>query len=405
MDANRTIEGTGLGMGITRNLIGLMNGELFVKSAPQKGSVFTVRLPQKSMGAGILGKEMAENLQNFQLMSINQVKRAQILIDPMPYGSVLIVDDVESNLYVAKGLLSPYRLSVDTAVSGFEAIKKIKAGNEYDIVFMDHMMPQMDGIEAMQELRALGYAGVVVVLTANALAGNDAMFMQKGFDGFLSKPIDMRQLNAVLNKFIRNRYPEKANTYTPETMTQAETSEIAPKLLQIFCHDAEKAAVTLRAAVASGDIKLFTTAVHAMKSALANIGESEASQTAFALENAGLKGDADFVAANADGFIERLEALVKNLSLEESADTGDADAMEDAAYLAEQLQIVKAACEDYDDAAAYAALDRLQEKPWKPATVAALDEIRNALFLHSDFDWAAKRGKDLLGGLHPLPDR
>ncbi|MCL2204421.1 MAG: response regulator [Defluviitaleaceae bacterium] len=126
--------------------------------------------------------------------------------EPMPYGRILIVDDVETNLYVAMGLLMPYKLKVETVNSGLGAIKKITDGNTYDIVFMDHMMPVMDGIEATQKIRELGYTGTIVALTANALVGNDEMFRENGFDSFIPKPIDVILLNKVLKKFVRDKH-------------------------------------------------------------------------------------------------------------------------------------------------------------------------------------------------------
>ncbi|MCL2009034.1 MAG: ATP-binding protein [Synergistaceae bacterium] len=200
--ANRTTEGAGLGMNITHNLLRLMKGEISVKSEPDMGTIFIVRLPQGTAGGGVLGRETAEQLQNFSTGGAKQIKRAQVVFEPMPYGRVLVVDDVESNLYVVKGLLSPYKLSVDTVMSGFAAIDKIKDGKEYDIVFMDHMMPQMDGVETTKIIRGLGYARPIVALTANALVGQSDMFLANGFDGFISKPIDVRELNAALKKFI-----------------------------------------------------------------------------------------------------------------------------------------------------------------------------------------------------------
>jgi len=94
-------------------------------------------------------------------------KKTQILRDPMPYGRVLVVDDMESNLYVAIGLMRPYGLRLDTALTGREAVDKIKSGEVYDVIFMDHMMPGMDGIEAAKLIRASGYDAPIVALTAN----------------------------------------------------------------------------------------------------------------------------------------------------------------------------------------------------------------------------------------------
>jgi Signal transduction histidine kinase len=250
MEVNRTTQGTGLGMNITRNLVYMMDGSISVKSAPGKGTEVTVKLPQRTEGSGaMIGRKMAETLQQFKMSSASQAEKAQINYDPMPYGSVLIVDDVETNLYVAKGLLSPYELSIETANSGFEAIDKIKGGSVYDIIFMDHMMPKMDGIEATKILREMGYKGTVIALTANALVGQAEMFMQNGFDGFISKPIDVRQLNAALNKMIRDKQPfevidtarrQKADRKIAQETPQPQLS--AAQVKEVFVRDAEMAA-------------------------------------------------------------------------------------------------------------------------------------------------------------------
>jgi len=103
-------------------------------------------------------------------------------------------------------LLSPYQLQIDIAESGAEAIALIKKGREYDIIFMDHMMPDMDGIETTQRLRALGYKQPIFALTANAAAWKRGAFLENGFDGYISKPVDIRQLNDSLNKYVRDKY-------------------------------------------------------------------------------------------------------------------------------------------------------------------------------------------------------
>jgi PAS domain S-box-containing protein len=205
MEANRVTEGTGLGMSITKHLLDLMDGSITVESEPGKGSTFTVHIPQGITDSGVLGEEVADNLKHFRFSSMAKMKTAQIVREPMPYGSVLIVDDVGTNLYVAKGLLAPYELDIDIAESGYETIEKIKAGKVYDIVFMDHMMPEMDGVETTKILREMGYKQPIVALTANAVMGQAEMFLLNGFDDFISKPIDIRELNAVLNKMIRDK--------------------------------------------------------------------------------------------------------------------------------------------------------------------------------------------------------
>jgi len=279
-------------------------------------------------------------------------------------------------------------------------------------------MPKMDGIETVKKLRKMGYSGAIVALTANALTGNEEMFARHGFDGFIPKPIDVRRLNMIVNKFVRDRHPEEsaqtaqiaavphevinAQEAAALQAAAAEADKTRAKLLQVFRRDAEKALAALRAATAAmhekadfdysadGDLKLFTTTVHAMKSALASVGETELSHRAAALEKAGFSGDTGFIAANTESFVAALESLIKKLSPAPTAAAEDANVTEDTAFLKEQMQIIKTACAKFDDTSAYAALDRLKEKSWKPQTVATLEKIRDTLFLHSDFDEAAE---------------
>jgi signal transduction histidine kinase/CheY-like chemotaxis protein len=204
---NRNISGTGLGMAITHNLVSLMNGKLSVESTPGRGTVITVRIPQGLAGSGSLGRENAENLKTFHFTAaVAQKKNKKIIRDPMPYGKVLVVDDMKSNLDVAVLLLAPYQLQIDIAESGAEAVNFIKNGKEYDIIFMDHMMPDMDGLETARQIRAFGYKQPIFALTANAVAGQQDIFLKNGFDGYIFKPIDIRRLNDYLNKYIRDKY-------------------------------------------------------------------------------------------------------------------------------------------------------------------------------------------------------
>jgi len=217
-----TVEGTGLGLAITQRLLNLMGGTMHVESEPGKGSLFVMKLPQKTVDYDVLGGELAENLKQFRLNYMTQKKIFKTVRDPMPYGSVLIVDDMETNLFVAKGLMKFYQLQIDTAVNGYEAIEKVKEGKVYDIIFMDHMMPGMDGIEATGNIRSLGYTSPIIALTANAVTGQADIFMQNGFDAFISKPIDRRQLNSILNKFVRDKQP-------PEVIEAARQQNAAAK--------------------------------------------------------------------------------------------------------------------------------------------------------------------------------
>jgi signal transduction histidine kinase len=202
---NPAIEGAGLGLAITKHLVTLMGGEITAESEPGEGSLFILKLPQIRTSNEVMGKELTDNLRRFHMNFDSYNKHQKIVRSPMPYGSVLIVDDMEPNLYVATRLMKLYSLSIETVVSGAAAIERIKAGKVYDIIFMDHMMPEMDGMETTKQLRELGYDHPIVALTANAIVGQADVFLQNGFDDFISKPIDIHQLDAVLNNYIRDR--------------------------------------------------------------------------------------------------------------------------------------------------------------------------------------------------------
>jgi len=401
-EANRATEGTGLGMSITRHLVRLMNGTISVESEPGKGSVFTVRLPQGNTGAVPLGKEMVESLQHFRLSGGSLMKKAQIVREYMPYGKVLIVDDVETNIYVSKGLMAPYGLLIDTAMSGFEAIDKVKAGNAYDIIFMDHMMPKMDGMEATKIIRGLGYMRSIVALTANAVAGQAEMFLANGFDDFLSKPIDIRQLNIMLNRLIRDKYPpeivesarrQKENHEKYSSVSRQQSSE-GIELAGVFVRDAEKAAITLEGISKNNfrrndDIQLYVTTIHAMKGALANIGESELSDMALKLERAGRDRNTGVMIAETPEFLNELRAVIEeNKISNEENNTVDGDSDESLAFLREKLTVIQAACAEYNKRNAKAALSVLKQKKWSHRTRKLLDDISGHL-LHGDFEDAA----------------
>ena len=396
--ANRSTEGTGLGMSITQNLIRMMNGEITVDSEPGKGSVFTVRLPQGVAGSGVLGKEMTDNLHQFRQSSRAQMKRVQITREPMPYGRVLIVDDVETNIFVATGLMAPYGLRVDSAGSGFEAIDKINDGNIYDIVFMDHMMPKMDGMEATKKIRNDGYGHPIVALTANAVIGQSDLFLSNGFDDFISKPIDIRQLNTVLNKFIRDKQPpeviEEARRQAEEKREQSPDEPslpaIDPRFAEVFVRDAKKAlavleeVLTKQGGYSDDDVRTYVINVHGMKSALANIGEAELSAAALKLESAGREGNTSAMTSETPAFLDSLRYVVESLTPRQEGvdeEAGEADML----YLREKLLEIKTACEVFDKKTARNLISALRERSWPQAIAELLGVIAEHL-LHSDFD-------------------
>jgi signal transduction histidine kinase/CheY-like chemotaxis protein len=224
--SNRHIEGTGLGLSISKNLVEMMDGSITVESLYGMGSVFTVRMKQGVVSENPIGKQTRENLESFSFSAKKRERRQHNRIN-MPYARVLVVDDVVTNLDVAKGMMLPYGMTIDCVDSGKDAIRLIREGAAvYDAVFMDHMMPEMDGLEAVRIIRheiGTGYAKTVpiIALTANAIIGNDKMFLENGFQDFLTKPIDMVKLDACLNRWVRDREKEKSMDLTARTSGEA----------------------------------------------------------------------------------------------------------------------------------------------------------------------------------------
>jgi PAS domain S-box-containing protein len=405
LEANRKTEGTGLGMNITRNLVNMMKGSISVESIPGMGSTFTVYLPQECADANPIGRELADNLMKLNIKNTTKIRNLQIKQEYMPYGSVLVVDDIETNLYVARGLLAPYGLSIDTVLSGFDAVDKVKEGMVYDIIFMDHMMPRMDGLEATKLIRSLGYKNPVVALTANAISGQAEMFMRNGFDDFISKPIDIRQLNTVLNKLIRDKQPleiieEARKIKESQYAADSSNESVALRLAEVFIRDAEKAAGILETICAhnfrrADDLSIFIINIHAMKSALANIGEKELSSAASELEQAGREKNVNQIISTLPKFIASLNKVIKDLKPEETGTEGEIDADDSAniSFLNEKLLIIETACASLDKKTAKEALAELKDMPWTKAIRDKLSSIGEHL-LHSDFEEAAAIAKE-----------
>jgi signal transduction histidine kinase/CheY-like chemotaxis protein/HPt (histidine-containing phosphotransfer) domain-containing protein len=404
MEANRTTEGAGLGMTITRNLVNLMYGKIAVKSTVGEGSTFTVRLPQKTEGKGIegvIGKSLAEKLSQLNQDNFIQIKKTQIIHEYMPYGSVLIVDDVETNLYVAKGLMLPYGLKIDVVTSGFDAIKKVKEGSNYDVIFMDHMMPKMDGIEATKQLRKMGYTKPIVALTANALTGHAEMFLNNGFDDFISKPIDIHQLNRTLNRLIRDKQPSEVIEAAMKEKIEIDKKrssatgfkQVDEQIVKIFARDAEKAVIAIKNSIQKDfdnedDIHMYIINVHAMKSALANIGEKELSAEANKLEQAGRDKDINFLLSETNEFVDKLDKVINEIKKREEKNELSEDSEESIALLKDKLQIIKDACNEMDKKAIKEELTELRKRAWAQETNELLTSIEEHL-LHSDFEEAS----------------
>jgi signal transduction histidine kinase/DNA-binding response OmpR family regulator len=390
MQTNRTITGTGLGMSITKRLIDMMKGEITIKSIVGTGTEFVVRIPQKRINDTACGYEVAEKIKNFDFKEMKHLNATHLPDNDdknIIKGKVLVVDDVNSNLYVAEGMLVLYGLEVETASSGFETIDKIKAGQEFDIIFMDHMMPQKDGMQTTKELRELGYTAPVVALTANAVIGQAEVFLSNGFDDFISKPINVRQLDEVLKKFIK---PDDKQNRTPSQ------NRNDPKLRKIFRMDIQNAINAINETYALEDLRLFTTTTHGIKTVLEHMGEYDKAQKAAELEAAGLSQDVTFIHENTGEFIENLQTILTELVPENEENDSENEIVEDLVFLNEKLNLMKVACIHYDTTAASRAYEQLKTKQWKPETTALLEELHDMLLLSSEFEEARKKIKEFM---------
>lgn len=196
---NRHIEGTGLGLSITKKLIDAMEGEIKVESVYGEGSTFNIVIPQKIINNEPIG-DLEEAIRKYTIKNVNYKELFQA-----PYAKVLVVDDNRMNIEVFVGLLKNTRIQIDCADGGNEAYEKAR-NNKYDLIFMDHMMPEPDGIQTLHLLKndymAMSYATPVIALTANATTGAEKMYLKEGFVAYLSKPVDSEKLEKLLIKLL-----------------------------------------------------------------------------------------------------------------------------------------------------------------------------------------------------------
>lgn len=329
---NRHIEGTGLGMSIVKTLLSLMDSELTVSSEYGKGSTFSFEIMQ-----GVIDSQPVGDVAK-RYNALQHERRAYHQLFTAPDARILVVDDTEANLVVVVNLLKKTEIKIDTAVSGRDAIGLAKQ-NGYDCIFIDHMMPDMDGIETLQEIKKIKQHvdTPCIALTANAISGVREMYLAAGFCDYMSKPVDGEKLERLLYKRLPD---EKCIPFSDDADAQGDPEEAVElpeevyeiavldvdegvkscgskegflSVLKVFHDTAAKKADEIEALYRCGDIAGYTIKVHALKSAARIIGASSLSEKARQLEDAGKNDQFSFIDENTKALLEDYRALNESL--------------------------------------------------------------------------------------------
>ncbi len=349
-EKNSSIQGTGLGLDISRRFAELMEGNLWCESTYGEGSEFILTVKQKIIDATPMG--------SFIERSEGSASGPYVPQFIAPDADILVVDDTPMNLNVIKGLLKATEVFVTTSESGEDAIGKIR-DNHFDVVFLDHMMPGMDGIETLQEIRKINAEVPVYALTANASVGED-FYKEKGFNGYLSKPVD----SELLEKTILKHIPEEMIKMVEKKQAVEELTELPENMqwlyeteginvdegiknsgginnyifaLNLFLDTIDGNAQVISDAYENDNIRLYTIKVHALKSSARIIGAHELSKHCEQLENAGNRNDLDFIHGNTGrllteyaGYKEKLSSLKEDNESREDKEEISKDELNEA---------------------------------------------------------------------------
>ncbi|MBR1396919.1 MAG: response regulator, partial [Selenomonadaceae bacterium] len=371
-ERNRTIEGTGLGMNITQQLLSLMGSKLTVDSVYGEGSTFSFELEQK-----IISREPIGDFEEAFRRSLSQHKEYHVSFTA-PDARILVVDDTVMNLTVVKGLLKQTQIKIDTAESGYDCLEMVQKNN-YDLIFLDHRMPGMDGIETLKEMKdlpaCLNADTPVISLTANAISGAREQYIAAGFKDYLTKPINSIHLENMLVKYLPKDKVHISDESTqtsdaaptaaalPEWLTKVEGLDTAEGInhcggedayleaLTVFAQSIASGADDIEGYYKSGDWKNYTTKVHALKSSSRVIGALELSERAKRLEDAGNSGYIDEIQQDTEPLLKLYRSYTEKLAPLIQTDEDDSDKpLIDPAELSEAFDAMKdvAASFDYD---------------------------------------------------------
>ncbi|MBR5420921.1 MAG: response regulator [Lachnospiraceae bacterium] len=336
---NVNIQGTGLGLDISRQFAELMGAELTVDSVYGEGSEFCLKLSQRIVDDEAIGE--------FTEQASAEDEGPYVPRFCAPEAEILVVDDNPMNLTVIKGLLAPTRVFITTAESGEECLERLHYGN-FNLVLLDHMMPGMDGLETLKKIREKYTELPVIALTANAANDGEAFYRSEGFDGYLAKPVDSAALERTIMKFlpkeiVQEREPEKKAPALPALpeeyrwLEKAEGISVPDGLrysggpesfiaaLKTFVGTLEDAAHLIENAWKKGDLGLYTVKVHALKSSARIIGAGELSELSRKLEDAGKSGDTDYIHKHTEKLLAIYRAYREKLAPLEDKEEAEGD--------------------------------------------------------------------------------
>ena len=320
-DKNTTTEGTGLGLAITKRLVEMMGGKIVVQSEYGEGSIFTIYLTQDIRNGLYKKEEVVEDIVNFD------------------NKKVLLVDDNKLNIKVGTKILKEYNLNITSAESGFECINKIENNEKFDIILLDIMMPKMSGVETLKRLKQIeGFNIPVIALTADAIQGKEKKYLEVGFDGYLSKPIDTIELSQVLSKHLEineeiksvevveevNKldveYLQKNDIEVDSSLELLGDMDMYNDTLKDFLTESQTRIPKMEEHLSNEDTSNYAILAHAMKSDSKYLGFKKLAELSLDHELKGKGNDIEYIKAHYQELmneVERIINVVKNYLGEE----------------------------------------------------------------------------------------